>query len=201
MTDSPKAAEELVCQTYPRDDLIDFIEGSTPLATGGGGATQIARNMLDASGITGVTAVALDQAADDVPAAMVAEVFAPSALWAFQDYRSAFNSFAQSVGRGLVLSGEVGAVNGIVPAIVAALTGSHLLKCSTSDRSLPEMDMTLFENTIGLGLDTESAGVANSERIFGYANMAGKAMQYAPAANHGTRPPLTVNWPAMPAQK
>ena len=152
MTDMHRAAEKSECQTHSRDDLIDFIEGSTLLATGGGGATQIARNMLDASGITGVTAVALDQAADDVPAAMVAEVFAPSALWAFQDYRSALNSFSQSVGRGLVLSGEVGAVNGIVPAIVAALTGSLLLKCSTSDRSLPEMDMTLFQNTVGLGL-------------------------------------------------
>lgn len=139
-------------QTYSRNDLIDFIQGSTLLATGGGGATQIALNMLEASGIASVTAVSLDQAPDEARAAMVAEVFAPSALWQFQDYQSALNSFAHSIGRGLVLSGEVGAVNGIVPAIVASLTGSLLLKCSTSDRSLPEMDMTLFQNTVPLGL-------------------------------------------------
>lgn len=161
MADASKGLEKSDYKIYSKNDLIDFIEGSTLLATGGGGATQIALNMLDASGITEVTVASLDQVPDGAPAAMVAQVFAPSALWEFQDYHSALNSFSQSVGCGLVLSGEVGAVNGIVPAIVASRTGSLLLKCSTSDRSLPEMDMTLFQNSVGLGL-VEIVGPAGS---------------------------------------
>lgn len=42
---------------------------------------------------------------------------------------------------------------------------------------------------------------AKSERVFGYEDVAGQAMQYAPAADHGSRQPLTVNWPAIPAQE
>lgn len=136
---------------YPKEALIDFIAGNTLLATGGGGAEQIARNLLEASGIASVTTVTLDEVDDGMAGAMVAQVFAPSALWANQDYHSALRSFVKNVGTGLVFPGETGAVNGIVPAIVASLTNSVLLDGSTSDRSLPEMDMTLFQNTVPLG--------------------------------------------------
>lgn len=147
-----RISEELgTADTYGKDELFDFIEGSTLLATGGGGEKQIACNMLEASGITEVTATTLDRVPDEIPSAMVAQVFAPSALWACQDYHSALRSFQQSVGRGLVYPGETGAVNGIVPAIVAAMTGSVLLKGATSDRSLPELDMTLFQDMVPLG--------------------------------------------------
>ncbi len=138
-------------RTYTKTDLIDFIAGSTLLAVGGGGAEQIALNMLDNSGIASVNTVTVDNIDNSISSAMVAQVFAPSALWKFQNYNSALRSFKKNVGQGLVFPGETGAVNGIVPAIVAALTDSLLLTAATSDRSLPEMDMTLFQNVVDLG--------------------------------------------------
>jgi DUF917 family protein len=148
---SPEKTSRTNGQTYTKEALIDFIAGNTLLATGGGGAEQIARNLLETSGITSVETVTIDQIDDDIATAMVAQVFAPSALWENQDYHSALRSFEKNVGRGLVFPGETGAVNGIVPVIVSALTDSMLLDGSTSDRSLPEMDMTLFQNTVRLG--------------------------------------------------
>lgn len=134
-----------------KDRLLDYIEGATLLASGGGGAKQIAKNLLQKSGIETVNVASTSQIADGTNTAMVAQVFAPSAIHDNQDFHSAINSFTASVGTGAVLPVEVGAVNGIVPAIVASLTDSVLLKDSTSDRSVPEMDMTLFQNTVPLG--------------------------------------------------
>lgn len=144
------AEREVRGKIHDLQDLHDFIEGSTLLATGGGGAKQIAFNLLYNSGIRQLRTVTIDGVEDTAEAAMVAQVFAPTALWACQDYRSALHSFQQSVGCGIVFPGEAGAVNGIVPAIVASLTGSVLLQASTSDRSLPELDMTLFQNRVPL---------------------------------------------------
>jgi DUF917 family protein len=138
-------------KNYSQKDLLNYIEGATLLASGGGGAKQIAKNLLDMSGVETVNAITSAQLTDVVHTGMVAQVFAPSAIWANQDFRSALNSFTACVGQGgVIMPVEVGAVNGIVPAIVASITNSVLLKDSTSDRSVPEMDMTLFQNSVPL---------------------------------------------------
>lgn len=136
--------------SYGIDSLLEYIEGATLLASGGGGAKQIAKNLLDKSGIKTVNTISTTQLDNSLPIAMVAQVFAPSAIWANQDFRSALHSFTACIGQGAILPVEVGAVNGIIPAIVASLTNSYLLKDSTSDRSVPEMDMTLFQNQVPL---------------------------------------------------
>ena len=139
-------------KNYNQNDLLSYKEGATLLASGGGGAKQIAKNLLALSRVETVNAIPSALLSDTARIGMVAQVFAPSAIWANQDFHSALNSFAACVGQGgAILPVEVGAVNGIIPAIVASLINSFLLTDSTSDRSVPEMDMTLFQDVVPLG--------------------------------------------------
>ncbi len=134
--------------TYSESDLGDFIEGATLLATGGGGPKQIAYNLLKNSGVTSVNLIAAPYIPDEMTIAMVAQVFAPSDIWANQDYQSSLNSYKTLIkpsGHSAVLPVEVGAVNGVVPAIVAGKTKSYLIADTQIDRSMSEMDMALFQ--------------------------------------------------------
>ena len=133
---------------YSKEDLRCYIEGATLLATGGGGAKQVAHNLLDKSGVENVYGIGSSLVPETMEIATAAQVFAPSAIWANQDYKSALNSYNRLIPgshapRG-VLPVEVGAVNGIVPAIIAALSNAYLILDSQIDRSMPEMDMGLF---------------------------------------------------------
>ena len=130
---------------YSKEDLRCYIEGATLLATGGGGAKQAAHNLLDKSGVENVYGIGSSLVPETMQIATAAQVCAPSAIWANQDYRSALNSYnrlipEKHVPRG-VLPVEVGAVNGIVPAIISALSNAYLILDSQIDRSMPEMDM------------------------------------------------------------
>ena len=134
--------------TYSDSDLGDFIEGATFLATGGGGPRQVAYNLLKNSGVTSVNLIAAPYIPDEMTIAMVAQVFAPSDIWANPDYQSSLNSYQTLIrpsGQSAVLPVEVGAVNGIVPAIVAGKTNSYLIADTQIDRSMSEMDMALFQ--------------------------------------------------------
>lgn len=139
--------------TYSQDDLYDFIEGATFLATGGGGPKDVARDFLKNSGVTSVNAISSPNVPDGMSIAFTAEIFAPSAIEVKRDYMATLKSYEGLVSKepGLltgVLPGEVGAINGIVPAIIAGLTDSFLIADTQADRSLPELDMGLFQNMV-----------------------------------------------------
>jgi DUF917 family protein len=137
--------------TYSANDLTDVIEGATLLATGGGGPAEVAKHLLEQSGVQSVDVARAPFLPDEMKLAMSAQVFAPSAIWANQDYRSALNSFNALVpptGIRGVLPAEVGAVNSIIPVIVASLSGACLLADTQTDRSMPEMDMGLFQGDV-----------------------------------------------------
>lgn len=134
--------------TYSNSDLGDYIEGATFLATGGGGPRQVAYDLLKNSGVMSVNLIAAPYVPDEMTIAMVAQVFAPSDIWANPDFQSSLNSYLTLVkpsGHSGVLPVEVGAVNGIVPAIVAGKTKSYLIADTQIDRSMSEMDMALFQ--------------------------------------------------------
>ncbi|WP_022668950.1 DUF917 family protein [Desulfospira joergensenii] len=138
---------------YSQDDLYDFIEGATFLATGGGGPKDVARDFLKNSGVTSVNTLSSPKVPDQMSIACAAEVFAPSAIEAKKDYTAALKSYEGLVSPGPgkltgVMAGEVGAINGIVPAIVAGLTDSFLISDTQTDRAVSEMDMGLFQNRV-----------------------------------------------------
>lgn len=137
---------------YSHDDLNDFLEGSAFLATGGGGPSEVAKGLLDKSGVTSVKTIKSQSAPDGMKIAMTGQVFAPSDIWSNMDFTSALNSFNSLVPEGGVrgvLPIEVGAVNGIVPAIIAGLTDSYLIADTQIDRSMSQMDMGLFQMNVG----------------------------------------------------
>ena len=139
--------------TYCQEDLYDFIEGATFLATGGGGPKDVARGFLKSSGVTSVYAISSPNVPDGMSIAFTAEIFAPSSIEEKKDYTATLKSFeglvskepGQFIG---VLAGEVGAINGIVPAIIAGLLGACLIVDTQADRALPELDMGLFQNMV-----------------------------------------------------
>ncbi len=136
--------------TYSYNDLCDFIEGATFFATGGGGPKDIAHDLLMDSGILSVDVIKSQDVSDEMQLAFVAEVFAPSSIETDRDFMAAVQSYENLVnpGPGIekgVLPGEVGAINSIVPAIVAKLTDSYLITDTQTDRALPTLDMGLFQ--------------------------------------------------------
>lgn len=136
--------------TYSYNDLCDFIEGATFFATGGGGPKDVAHDFLMDSGILSVDVIKSQDVPDDMELAFVAEVFAPSSIEVKKDFKPALLSFEDLVDPPAgtpraVLPGEVGAINSIVPAIVAALTDSFLIADTQTDRALPTLDMGLFQ--------------------------------------------------------
>lgn len=136
---------------YSRDDLNYFIEGATLLATGGGGPEEVAKDLLDQSGVTSVKTIPSQSVPDYMEIAMTGQVFAPSAIWSNLDFTSALNSYNSLVPDGNVrgvLPIEVGAVNGIVPAIIAGMTDSFLIADAQIDRSMSQMDMGLFQKNV-----------------------------------------------------
>lgn len=138
---------------YSSGDLHDFIEGATFLATGGGGPKDVAHDFLNHSGVTSVNVVSAPHVPDEMVLACAAEVFAPSAIEEKRDYQAALKSYEGLVAPGPgkltgVIPGEVGAINGIVPAIIAGLTNSCLIADTQTDRATSEMDMGLFQNRV-----------------------------------------------------
>ncbi|MBU0973635.1 MAG: DUF917 family protein [Proteobacteria bacterium] len=138
---------------YSYTDLYDFIEGATFLATGGGGPKDVAHAFLDDSRVSSVNVISSPLVSDDMQIACAAEVFAPSAIEVKRDFKSALRSYEGLINPGPgkatgVLPGEVGAINGIVPAIVAGLTESFLIADTQTDRATSEMDMGLFQNNV-----------------------------------------------------
>lgn len=137
-------------KTYSYNDLCDFIEGSTFLATGGGGPKDVAHDLLMDSGISSVDVIQTPDVADDMELAFVTEVFAPSSIEAKKDFMPSLLSFENLINppsgvEKAVLPGEVGAINSIVPAITASLSDSYLIADCQSDRALPTLDMGLFQ--------------------------------------------------------
>ncbi|MCD4722225.1 MAG: DUF917 family protein [Desulfobacula sp.] len=136
--------------TYSYNDLCDFIEGATFFATGGGGPKDVAHDLLMDSGILSVDVINSLDVSDDMQLAFVAEVFAPSSIELKKDFKAAVLSFEDLVNPPAgtetgVLPGEVGAINSIIPAIVAALSGAYLIADTQTDRALPTLDMGLFQ--------------------------------------------------------
>ncbi|WP_321419438.1 DUF917 family protein [uncultured Desulfobacter sp.] len=139
--------------TYSQNDLYDFIEGATFLATGGGGPKDVARDFLKNSKVASINAISCPNVPDEMSIAYTAEIFAPSAIETKKDYTAALKSYEDLVSRmpgqlAGVLPAEVGAINGIVPAIIAGLTGSYLIADTQTDRSISQMDMGLFQNMV-----------------------------------------------------
>ncbi|MCP4721320.1 MAG: DUF917 family protein [Desulfobacteraceae bacterium] len=146
-----QASSKIVNYSYT--DLYDFIEGATFLATGGGGPKDVAHYFLKESGVSLVNVITSPFVSDDMQIACAAEVFAPSAIETKRDFLPALKSYEGLInpepGKNTgVLPGEVGAINGIVPAIVAGLTGSCLIADTQTDRATSEMDMGLFQNKV-----------------------------------------------------
>ncbi len=136
--------------TYSYNDLCDFIEGATFFATGGGGPKDVAHDLLMDSGILSVDVIKSLDVSDDMQLAFVAEVFAPSSIEVNKDFKAAVLSFENLVNPPAgtetgVLPGEVGAINSIIPAIVAGLSGAFLIADTQTDRALPTLDMGLFQ--------------------------------------------------------
>ncbi len=147
-----KESEKESIVEYSRDDLNSFIEGATLLATGGGGPIEVAKTLLDQSGVTSVKTLPSRSVPDGMKIAMTGQVFAPSDIWSNLDFTSALNSYTSLVPEGGVrgvLPIEVGAVNGIVPAIIAGMTGAYLIADAQIDRSMSQMDMGLFQMNVG----------------------------------------------------
>ncbi|MBI9088682.1 MAG: DUF917 family protein [Desulfobacterium sp.] len=145
-------AEKDAIVEYSSDDLNYFIEGATLLATGGGGPKEVAKDLLDQSGVTSVKTIPSQSVPNYMKIAMTGQVFAPSAIWSNMDFTSALNSYNSLVPEGSVrgvLPIEVGAVNGIVPAIIAGMTDSFLIAGAQIDRSMSQMDMGLFQKNVG----------------------------------------------------
>ena len=120
---------------------------------GGGGPKDVAQDFLKNSGVASVSVISSPSAPDQMSVACAAEVFAPSAIEEKKDYTAALKSYEGLVSPGParitgVMAGEVGAINGIVPAIIAGLTNSFLIADTQTDRAVSEMDMGLFQNMV-----------------------------------------------------
>ncbi|RQW26580.1 DUF917 family protein [Rhodobacteraceae bacterium CH30] len=126
--------------------------GACLLGGGGGGPLTGAAPLLDYLRAQGqpVTLIGVDDLPTGIVASAVAGIGAPNAATQSSDFTraplQAFQCYASLLAQapGAVLPAEVGAMNSLIPAVVAAQTGLPLVDADSAGRALPTLNLAAF---------------------------------------------------------
>ena len=139
-------------RTLTSTELEQLVLGACLLGGGGGGPLSGAQPLLDylrRNRLT-VTLAGLADLPADTLGAVVAGIGAPNAASQSGDFTeaplNAFRRYAKLLDTppGAVLPAEVGAMNSLIPAVVAAQTGLPLIDADSAGRALPTLNLAAF---------------------------------------------------------
>ena len=139
-------------RTLTSTELEQLVLGACLLGGGGGGPLSGAQPLLDylrRNRLT-VTLAGLADLPADTPGSVVAGIGAPNAASQSGDFTeaplNAFRRYAKLLDTppGAVLPAEVGAMNSLIPAVVAAQTGLPLIDADSAGRALPTLNLAAF---------------------------------------------------------
>lgn len=139
-------------RTLTVSDLENIALGACLFGGGGGGPISGAQPLIDYMSTQGLspTLWAIDELPGTLAAGVVAGIGAPDAAVhgpAFTEApQQAFKQLATTCGSDLqaVLPGETGAMNSIIPALVAAQLGLALVDVDSAGRALPTLDLAAY---------------------------------------------------------
>ncbi|GGX49084.1 DUF917 domain-containing protein [Saccharospirillum salsuginis] len=153
------------------DDLDNLIEGAAFLGSGGGGPVSLARTLLATMKQQGLVPELVDwtEVAPDAWVASVAGIGSPNAAAAVEAPftvapRRMVQSLEQALGRSLdlLIPGETGPMNSLIPMIAAAQLGKPVLDGDGAGRAMATLAMSTFNEAAPvqpylLGNETDTA--------------------------------------------
>lgn len=143
--------------------LEDLLHGACFLGSGGGGPLSGGRHLLRLIRETGrhPSIVKPEGLSPNAQAAMVAGIGSPDAATeqhgsAFsQAPKAAFSRLESQLPHSLdhVLPGEIGAMNSLIPVLVAAQTGLPVVDADGAGRAIPTLSLSRFAQAPGVDID------------------------------------------------